>query len=389
MYIQLETITRFQVNSAFLVFILLCISSITLAGDNETETHTDRSAQVDRIFEDFTHGVQPGAAVMVILDGEVVHSRGYGYANLVEETPITPASTFRLGSVSKQFTAMAIAILADKGELDYSDQISQHVPVLSAYEGVTIRHLLTHTSGLPDYYDEFDASEWTERGMLPANIDVMTYEGSMDGPLFPPGEKYVYSNPAYEALPLVVEAVSGQDFATFMRDRLFRPSGMSGSLIHDHKRPQIERRVLGYSGESGVYTLYDDDPLNGIVGSGGQYSTLKDFYHWNQVIENEELVSPETWKEILTRARLNSGEAIDYGFGWRLDSYRGYDRMAHGGSWVGFRTAITRYSTAGLTIIILSNRAEYDPVAASDRVSDIYLVKRPWSVVSSGSSLGE
>jgi CubicO group peptidase (beta-lactamase class C family) len=354
-----------------LTLFLGCFSADVFAG--EVTPANEKSEQVDRLFSVFTTGIQPGAAVMVIRNGAVVHSKGYGFANLEKEIPITPASTFRLGSVSKQFTAMAIAILADSGQLDYSDPVSQYIPALSAYQGVTIRHLLTHTSGMPDYYDEFDASPWEQRGTLPSNADVMVYEGKMDKVLFAPGDRYEYSNPAYEALPLIVEAVSGEEFAIFMRNRVFQPAGMLDSLIHDHHRPQIERRVLGYSRVSGGYELNDEDPLNGISGSGGQYSTLEDFYHWDQALYGDSLAGKGTMEQVFTRARLNNGEEIDYGFGWRLDRYRGHDRIAHGGSWVGFRTAISRYPGIGLSVVILSNREEYDPVAASDRVTDIYL----------------
>jgi CubicO group peptidase (beta-lactamase class C family) len=201
----------------------------------------------------------------------------------------------------------------------------------------------------------------------------MTYEGRIKRSLFPPGEKYEYSNPAYEALPLIVESVSGLGFADFMKSQLFEPIGMQDSLIHDHNRPSIERRVMGYSQVNGGYELNDDDPLNGITGSGGQYSTLEDFYHWDQTLYTDKLVSEETLKRVFSRARLNNGKEIDYGFGWRLDSYKGHDRIAHGASWVGFNTAISRYPGLKLTVIILSNRAEYNPVAVSDQLTDIFL----------------
>lgn len=356
---------------AILALLVCGLSFNTQAGDS-SETG-ERSDQVDKLFSTFTAGIQPGAAVMVIRDGVIVHSRGYGYANLAEKTAITPTSAFRLASVSKQFTAMAIALLADNGKLNYSDPVAKYVPALSIYKDVTIRHLLTHTSGLPDYYDEFDASAWVEKGKIPSNADVMAYEGLINKPLFRPGDKYEYSNPAYEALPLIVETVSGQDFATFMKTSVFEPIGMSGSLIHDHHRPQINQRVLGYSEIDDGYELNDDSPLNGITGSGGQYSSLADFYHWDQALYGDSLVSEDTMKQVFTRARLNDGEEIDYGFGWRLDSYKGHDRIAHSGSWVGFRTAISRYPELGLTIVVLSNRAEYDPSAASDKIADIYL----------------
>lgn len=336
-------------------------------------TTGDESARVDALFAELAVGVRPGAAVMVIRDGAIIHARGYGYANLEEQTPITPDSAFRLASVSKQFAAMAIAMLADQGKLDYEDPVSKYVPELAPYEGVTIRHLLTHTSGLPDYYDEFDPSPWLERDESPSNADMMVFLGGMNRTLFAPGEKYEYSNPAYEVLPVIVEAVTGVDFATFMKTRLFQPIGMKDSLIHDHHWPEIPRRVLGYTKSGDGYEIDDYSPLNGLTGSGGQYSTLKDFYHWDQALYGEALVSAGTLQQVFTRARLSNGEEIDYGFGWRLDSYRGHRRIAHGGSWVGFRTAIARYPDIKFSIVILTNLAEYEPGEMADKIADIYL----------------
>ncbi len=332
------------------------------------------STGVDALFDHFNEGVQPGVAVMVIRDGEVVHSKGYGYANLEDRTPITENSTFRLGSVSKQFTALAVALLADRGQLDLDDPIARsYVPALAPYKGVTVRHLMTHMSGLPDYYDRIDLSEWEESGTIPSNRDVMEYVGELGKRDFRPGKKYVYSNPAYEALCLVVEAVSGQSFAEFMREEVFLPIGMDNSLIHDHHRPAIKRQVRGYAQTEGGYELDDWDTLNGITGSGSQFSTLEDFYAWDQALYGDSIFSDTLLEQAFTRARLNNGKEIDYGFGFRLDSYKGHRRIAHGGSWVGFNTAISRYPDLELTVVVLSNRSEYDPVAVSDKVTDIFL----------------
>ncbi len=362
---------RFPIRRLLMALMVLCSISGTAANPNSVEE--SHSARVDQVFNAFTRGVQPGAAVMVIRAGEIVHSKGYGYANLAAAEPITPDSTFRLGSVSKQFTAMAIALLAERGLLDLDAPAAAYVPAIKNYDGVTVRHLLVHTSGLPDYYDEIDTAEWELAGSLPNNQDVIDYVGAMNAPQFAPGEKYVYSNPAYEVLPLVVEHASGKPFSRFMVEDLFTPLGMDNSLIHDHHRPHINHRVLGYSKTDDGYELNDENVLNGITGSGGQYSTLEDFYAWDQALYGNEFLSEALLESVFTRAILNSGEAIDYGFGWRLDEYRGHRRIAHGGSWVGFNTAISRFPDLGLSIVILSNRAEYDPVAVSDQVADIYL----------------
>ena len=327
--------------------------------------------KVTKLFEHLSEGVQPGAAVLVVRDRNIVYSMGFGYANIEEKTPIDANSTFRLGSVSKQFTAMAIMVLAEAGMLNYDDAIIKYLPQLTKYPGVTIRHLLTHTTGLPDYYDTIDTS-----GRMPTNADLPAELASMDGPVFAPGEMYEYSNPAYEMLPLIVENVSGQTFADFMREHVFGPAGMDDSLIVDHAEPEIANRVWGYEPDDDEFSLFDYDELNHIVGSGGMYATLEDFYAWDQALYGEDVVSNATLKEGWTRYTLNDGDVIDYGFGWRLDQHRGHRRIAHGGSWVGFRTSIARYPDEKLTIVVLTNRTDGAPGSYVDKITGIYLPER-------------
>ena len=212
---------------------------------------------VTALFEHLNEGIQPGAAVMVIKDDGIVYSGGFGYADIEGRIPIDAHSTFRLGSVSKQFTAMAIMILAEEGKLDYDDAVIDYVPQLTEYPDVTIRHLLTHTSGMPDYYDTVDTS-----GGMPTNADMPADMAAMDGPVFAPGEQYEYSNPAYEMLPLIVEKVSGQTFAEFMQRNVFAPAGMDDSLIYDHTEPEIANRVWGYEPAEDGFKLDDYDALN-------------------------------------------------------------------------------------------------------------------------------
>lgn len=328
-----------------------------------------RSEQVDALFAEFTEGVQPGAAVMVIEDGEIVHQAGYGYADLEERTPIDADTAFRLASVSKQFTAMAVMLLAGEGLLAYDDPVSGYLPQLSPYSGVTFRHLMTHTGGLPEYYDVID----TSAGM-PSNADALALLATMDGTVFTPGDRYEYSNPGYDMLASLVAQVAGQDFAAFMHGRLFAPLGMQGTLVHDHTRPDVPHRAIGYApNEDGEgYVLDNDDPLNGIVGSGGVYSTLNDLYRWDQALYGESLVSRRALEEAFTRARLNDGTGIDYGFGWRIEEHDGHRRVRHGGSWVGFRTHIARCPEEGFSVIILSNRADVNPEEYVERIAAIW-----------------
>lgn len=344
------------------------VALIAIACQPAATDLSDSSRKVDALFAVLNDGLQPGAAVMVIRDGEIVHQAGYGYANLEQQTPITADSAFRLASVSKQFTAMAVMVLAEDGSLSYDDPVSRYLPALAPYDGVTIRQMLTHTSGLPEYYDVIDSSAG-----MPRNADALALLGTISEPAFAPGERYEYSNPAYDMLAPLVESVSGKDFATFMRERVFGPAGMRSSLIFDHTEPAIPHRVTGYEPDGAGFQLNDYDPLNHIVGSGGMYSTLNDFYRWDQVLYSERLVSRATLDEAFTPARLNNGKSTDYGFGWRIDDYKGQRRVRHGGSWVGFRTHIARYPDVGLSVVILSNRADLDPESYIDPITDIFL----------------
>lgn len=348
---------------------VLCTVAILVAGCSPpTNDLAESSLQVDALFAPYAEGAQPGAAVMVIRDGEIVHQAGYGYANLEKRTPIGADSAFRLASVSKQFTAMAVMVLAEDGKLTYDDPISRYLLELAPYEGVTIRHLLTHTGGLPEYYDIID----TSAGM-PSNADALALLGQMGEAVFAPGERYEYSNPGYDMLASLVAAASGTDFATFMKQRIFTPLRMTSSLVHDHTRPAVANRAIGYEPDGDGYKLNNDDPLNGIVGSGGVYTTLNDLFRWDQALYDETLVSRATLDEAFTPASLNNGESIDYGFGWRIEENNGHRCIRHGGSWVGFRTHIARYPDDRFTIVILSNRADFTPEKYVDAIADIYL----------------
>ena len=170
-------------------------------------------------------------------------------------------------------------MLAQDGRLSYDDPVSRYVPDLAPYSGVTIRHLLQHTGGLPDYYDAIDVS-----GDIPTNADAAKLLGEMAKPDFVPGERYEYSNSGYDMLGPIVEAAAGMPFVDFVRERIFVPINMNNSLVHDHTLPAIPNRALGYDTSPQGFALNDVNKLNGIVGSGGVYSNLNDMYRWDQAL---------------------------------------------------------------------------------------------------------
>jgi N-acyl-D-aspartate/D-glutamate deacylase/CubicO group peptidase (beta-lactamase class C family) len=356
-------------------FILISVLCLALAGcgggDARPGLPRDAGAQVDAVFAPFTSGESPGAAVMVIRDGEVAYEAGYGYADLEHRVPITPQTNFELASVSKQFTAVAVMILAERGRLSYDDSMVEYLPELARFgDRITIRHLLTHTSGLPDYYD---ALEQQAGETMPDTEQAMRFLAGWGEPLFPAGERYEYSNPGYEMLALVVERASGQGFGEFLHDNIFAPLGMTGTVVRDSSEPQIAHRARGYTRKGGTFELLDHHPLNHIVGSGSIYSSVEDLARWDRALEAGSLVRRSTLEVAWSPVQLTAGEHYPYGFGWRLGRYGGLGhRVYHAGGWVGFSTFIVRYPERRFTVIVLSNLDESDGEEFAGRITDIF-----------------
>jgi N-acyl-D-aspartate/D-glutamate deacylase len=292
-------------------------------------------------------------------------------ADLERRVPIETDTAFRLASVSKQFTAIAIMMLEEKGRLAYDDPVVRFLPELARFgEGVRIRHLLTHSAGLPDYYDVMAQVAGVERPRTRHALDVLSVWGE---PRFAPGTRYEYSNPGYELLALIVERASGRTYADFVEERIFGPLGMEGSVVFDERAPRIPKRATGYRREGTGFAIDDDHPLNYVVGSGGIYSTVEDLYRWDQALYAGRLVRAETLAQAFRPSRLASGEAYPYGFGWELGSHLARRRVFHGGSWLGFSTFIGRYPDERFSVIVLSNLAETDAERLADTIAALYL----------------
>ena len=351
---------------------VLCLALAGCGGaDAPSSRGHDAAAQVEALFSTFTRGDSPGAAVMVVEEGEIVHAGGYGYADLERRTPITSRTAFRLASVSKQFAAMAIMIMAEHGQLAYDDKLVQYIPELERFgDDITLRHLLTHTGGLPDYYDALTEEAGDS---MPTTEDAMEFLAGWGEPLFEAGDRYEYSNPGYEMLALVVERVSGQTFGEYLRENVFEPLGMRDTVVRDDSEPEIRNRAYGYSRKEDSFILKDDDALNHIIGSGGIYSTVEDLYLWDQALYTELLVRRATLDEAWSSVRLNDGDDYPYGFGWGLEPYGALGRrVSHGGGWVGFSTFIVRFPKRQFSVIVLSNLDEFESGEFADRITDIY-----------------
>jgi len=323
------------------------------------------------LFEAYSGDSVPGAAVMVIKKGRPILTKTYGMANVEDRIPVTPQSNFRLASVTKQFTAMAIMQLQERGALAYTTTLQEIFPEFPDYgKNISVQNLLQHTSGLIDYEDLIPDS--TTIQVL--DKDVLRMMTKADSTYFTPGTAFRYSNSGYAALAMVIEKISGKSFAAFLRDNIFLPLGMDHTIALEHGISQVADRAYGYSVHSDSVEFTDQSVTSAVLGDGGIYSSIEDLYKWDQALYTSKLVSFETMKLTLTpELATNQPDGTGYGFGWYIDEYKGRMRARHGGSTCGFRNEIQRFPHDEFTVIILTNRSEPEVESLAEKLVDLYL----------------
>lgn len=326
---------------------------------------------IDSLFAAYS-GTAPGASVVVIRDGRVVVRRAYGLADLERRTPATPETNYRLASVSKQFTAMAVMLLAKDGKVHYDQAIRDLLPELpSATRAVTIRHLLNHTSGLVDYEDLIPTTRSTQL----SDRDVLDMLAAKDSLYFPAGSRYYYSNSGYVLLGIIVERASGMPFAQFLQTRIFTPLRMTTTVAHVEGADSVPRRAYGYSPRGGGFVNTDQSLTSATLGDGGIYSNVDDLTRWDQALYETTLVDAAALRLATTPPALPGDSTTLYGFGWFVDAYRGERRWRHTGTTSGFRTVIERFPDRRLTVIVLTNRSSGEPSAIVERIVDRQLFR--------------
>jgi CubicO group peptidase (beta-lactamase class C family) len=309
--------------------------------------------EIDALMRPYDGDV-PGAAVLVVRDGEPLVRRSYGLADLARGTKVTPATNFRLASVTKQFTAAAILLLAEEGRLGLDDPARKWLPTLpAAADTVTIRQLLTHTSGLIDYEDVIPASMTAQL----QDADVLTLLEDQDRTYFPPGTAYRYSNSGYALLALVVERASGRSFAEFLRERIFQPLGMAGTVAQQEGISTVGHRAFGHSDVNGSWVRTDQSQTSAVLGDGGIYSSIDDLAKWDAALDDGRLLSAESRRLAFTPATPTDDPAVEYGFGWRITG----DSLWHSGETMGFRNVIVRFPERRLAVVVLTNRDDPEP----------------------------
>jgi CubicO group peptidase (beta-lactamase class C family) len=326
---------------------------------------------------------EPGAGILVLKDGKVAYLGTRGVGDLQSMRPIDGRTTFRLASVTKPFTAAAVMMLVRDGKLRYEDSLTDIFPDFPGYgRRITVRHLLNHTSGLPDY-----------EGLMPAadpavpieqvQIDdsgVLKLLKAQKAGWFVPGALWRYSNSGYVLLGLIIEKVSGRSFATFLRERIFTPLKMDNTVAFVRGRKQPRDRAFGYTKEGERWRFTDQSPTSATLGDGGIYSSLYDLTLWDEALRRHLLLGEDDMRPALIPVRVPGkgpigpdGKPADYGFGWFLNAWQGHPRMWHYGETTGFRTAIQRFTADGLTVIVLANRSDIDAAEMALKVAGYYL----------------
>ena len=343
--------------------------------------------QIDQIFGELQSVRAPGAAVLVIKDGDILFERGYGVADLGSLRKIDAHTNFRLASCTKQFTAMSIMLLVHDGKLRYEDRLTDVFPDFPEYgKSITIRNLLNHTSGLLDYEDLMEKSSADASGEnFPQIKDagVLAILKQQKTTKFPPGTKWDYSNSGYAVLAMVVEKVSGQPLGDFLHDQIFAPLKMDETVAYEKGKNTVSNRAYGHTHESGVWTQMDQSPTSGVLGDGGVYSSLDDLAKWDRALAHHVLLSEAEMARAITPVKVTDnsvqepdGTPAAYGFGWFLNSYKGHRRMWHYGETVGFRTTIQRFQDDKLTIIVLCNRDDVVPAKLALNVADLFFASQ-------------
>ena len=331
-----------------------------------------RSGRVDQLFAQWDRVGSPGASVAVAHDGVLLFENGYGYAQLEYDIPITAATVFHVASVSKQFTAFAVTVLADQGKLSLDDDIRQYLPYVPDFGyTITARHLIHHMSGLRDQWNLLALAGWRLDDVITKDQVLRLVERQKELN-FEPGAEYLYCNTGYTLLADIVDHVTGQPFPEWMAENVFQPLEMNGTHFHDDHEFIVPNRAYSYA-EGGRRGLRKSVLSYANVGATSLFTTAEDLTKWMDNLESGEIGGPEVRDLMHTRGILNDGDTLGYAFGLSLGTYRGSQTVGHGGADAGFRSNVMRFPERGYAIAVLSNLASFNAGGMAQRVADIYL----------------
>ena len=354
--------------------LVVALLASAAAGSQTASAPSNIAADVDRVFAKWTSST-PGCAVGVAVAGQPVLARAYGMADLEHDVPNTPDTIFESGSVAKQFTAMAILLLVKDGKLSLDDPVRTHIPELPDYGmPLTIRHMLTHTSGLRDWGSVAGIAGWprTTREYTHAHVlEIVSRQKALN---FPPGTQWSYSNTGFNLAAIIVSRVSGMPFAEFSAKRLFAPLGMTHTSWRDDHTRIVQGRAIAYAqGQDGYHI---EMPFENVHGNGGLLTTVGDLLKWNENYVKPVVGDAALVAEQQQVGKYNDGRDLDYALGLYVRDHRGVKNVYHSGSTAGYRAHLNRFPAAHTSVAVLCNGSSGDATRAANAVSDLYLAAR-------------
>jgi len=335
-------------------------------------TDSTSATRIDQLFAQWDKPDSPGCALAVIKDGQTVYRRGYGSANLDYGIPLSSKSVLNIASISKQFTAMSVALLAKQGKISLDDDVHKYLPELPQYQSpITIRHLLYHTSGIREYPHLMQLAGIRFQDATDDEIlKIIARQKELN---FKPGNEYLYSNSGYFLLAQIVKRASGKSLREFAAEHIFQPLGMVNTHFHDDSTEVVKNRATGYAARKGGGFAVETTASAG-VGEGGLFTTIDDLILWDKIFYEPKLNGgPELIREFVTPGTLNNGQKIEYAFGLEFETYKGLKVVGHGGAYNGFSTDMIRFPDQRFTVIGLCNLANIESGRLTRQVADIYL----------------
>ncbi len=350
--------------------LLLGIFILLIGFNTKGQSKKAIAKAIDSIMSEYSIGNEPGASVLVMKKNKVVFKKGYGIANINSQEAIQPSTNFRLASITKQFTAMSILLLEKRGKLSLNDSLQKYFTSFPDYgKNITIKDLLTHTSGLIDYEDLMPANQIEQ--LHDTNCIQLMY--MTDSLYFPSGTKYKYSNTGYSILSLIVEQVAGIPFAQFLRENIFNKIGMKTSVAFEEGKSKVANRAYGHSNVNGIWTQTDQSLTSAVLGDGGIYTNVEEYAKWIKAIWSYKLISPTMQNRAWSKTTLNNGTIVDYGYGWHVEDFLNITHPYHDGSSIGFRNSAGLFPNQKLMIIVLTNRNEHDPIQEVHKIASLFI----------------
>lgn len=359
-----------------ILFLLLNVGLIALPSiRSEQKLAESLESQVDKIFSDWDRWDSPGASIAILRDGAIVYKRGYGCAQLEYNIPIVPSTIFHVASVSKQFTAFAVALLANQGKVSWDDDIRKYIPEVPDFgKKITLRHLVHHTSGLRDQWEALELAGWRLDDVITQEhiLKMVEHQKELN---FNPGEEYLYCNTGFTLLAEVVARVTSQSFRSWTEGNIFKPLGMSNTHFHDDHEMIVSNMAYSYlPRESGGFKKSILSYAN--VGATSLFTTVEDLCRWIQNFFDARVGGPVVIKQMQEQAVLNNGKKVDYALGLLIGEHRGLKTVGHRGGDAGYRSQVVWFPEQEFGVAVLSNLGTMDVGGLALKAADIYLADK-------------